>query len=101
MSDIHLSKTRDIVADPYRQQGQDQTAQAVVRQSQIYVSSKNKSYSVKGWNNQSKNSGVGRLLTIQKTDTLLIGSQNTLIVLHSERLGSLGTDHVWYEPADN
>ena len=100
MSDRHLSKTRDIVAYPYSQQGQDQIVQAVVQQSQKYLSSKTKSYLVKGWSKQSKNSEVGRILKIYKTDTLLLGSHNTLVVIHDEKLVSLGSNYVWYGPVD-
>ena len=99
MSDIHLSKTRDIVSDMYSQQGQDQIVQAVVRQIQSYLSTKTNTYLVRGWKKQSKNSEVVRIRTIQTTDTLPLGSQNTLVVLHSEKLASLGTYHVWYGPA--
>ena len=44
--------------------------------------------------------GVGRLPTTPKTDTILIGSQNILVVLNAEKLVSLGTDHFWYGPAE-
>ena len=57
-------------------------------------------YLGKVWNKQTKNSGVGRLPTTQKTGIILIGSQNTLLVLHAEKLVSLVTDHFWYGPAD-
>ena len=67
--------------------------QAVVQQIQSYLSSKNNSCLVKGCNKQNKNGGVGRLPKIQKTDTLLLGSQNTLVVLHAEKLVSLGTNN--------
>ena len=82
MSDINISKTKDSVADPYGQQGQDQTVQDVAQQRQRYLFYKAKIFLVKVWNKQSKNSGVGRLPTIQKTDTLLLGSQNNLVMLH-------------------
>ena len=36
--------------------------------------------------------------TIPKTDTLLLGSQNTLVVLHAEKLVSLGNNNFWYGP---
>ena len=76
-------------------------AQAVAQQRQIYLSSKSKSCLVKGWNKQNKNSGVGRLPTIKNTNTLLLGSQNILVVLQAENLVILGTDHFWYGPANN
>ena len=39
-----------------------------------------------------------RLPTIQKTETLLLGSYNNLVVLNDEKLVSLGTNHFWYGP---
>ena len=98
MSDINLSKTKDSVADSYIQHCQDLTTQAVVQQIQSYLYSKTKSCLVKGWNKQSKNGGVVRLPTIQNTENLLLGSQNTLVMLHAEKLVTLGTDHFWYGP---
>ena len=74
--------------------------QDVVQQIQSYLSSKTKSCLVKGWNKQNENSGVGRLPTIQNTGTLLLGSQNTLVMLHTEKLVSSGTDYFWYEHAN-
>ena len=101
-SQIYLFfKTKYSIANTYIYQGQDQTAQAVVQQSQIYLSSKTKSCLVKGWNEKNKNNGIGRLPTIQNTDTLLLGSQNTLAVLHSEKLVSSGTNDFWYGPEKN
>ena len=79
------------VADPYIWKGQEYTAQAVVQQSQSYLSTKTNNYLDKGWNNKNKNNGVGRLPTIPNTDTLLLGSQNTLVVLHTGKLVSSGT----------
>ena len=48
----------------------------------------------KGWKKQRNNSGVGILPTIKKTDTVLLGSWNTLFVPHADKLVSLGTNHV-------
>ena len=36
----------------------------------------------------------------QKTYTPLLGSQNTLVILNAEKLGSLGTNLFRYGPAD-
>ena len=74
--------------------------QYVVQQIQNYVSSKTKSFLVKVRNNQNKNSGFGRLTTTQKTYTLLLDSQNILVVSHAEKLVSLGTNRFWYGSAD-
>ena len=49
---------------------------------------KNNSWLVKGRNKQNKNSGDGIIPKIQKTDTLLLGSQNTLVMIHAEMLVS-------------
>ena len=57
------------------------------------MSSKTKSCLVKAWNEQIINSEVGILPINQRTDTLLLGSQNTLVVIHAEKLVSSGTDH--------
>ena len=43
-----------------------------------------------------KNIGVGRIPTTPKTDIPLIGSNNTPVVLHTEILVSLGTNHLRY-----
>ena len=75
-------------------------AQSVVQYIQSYLSFKAKSSLVKGWNKQNENSGVGRLPTIQKTETLLLGSHNNLVMLHAETLVSSGTEHFWYGPAN-
>ena len=47
--------------------------------------------------NKNKNNEVVRLATAQKTDTIQLGSHNTLVVLHAEKLLSSGTNHflVW------
>ena len=37
----------------------------------------------------------------KKNDTLVLGSQNTLAVLHAEKLVSSGTDHFLYGPENN
>ena len=72
----------------------------MVKQIQSYLSSNTKSCLVKGWNKQNKNSVVGILPTIQNNDTILLGSQNTLVVLHAENLVSLVTNHFWCGPAN-
>ena len=47
--------------------------------------------------NKNKNNEVVRLATAQKTDTIQLGSHNTLVLLHAEKLLSSGTNHflVW------
>ena len=89
MSDISLSK-----------KGTALLIHIASKASHIYLSSKTNIYLIKGWNKQSKNTRVGRLQTIQKTDTLLIGLQITLVMLHAEKLVILVTNHFWYGPAD-
>ena len=65
------------------------------------LSSKTNIYLVKGYNKQSNISLVCILPKIQKTDTLLLDSQNTLVVLHAEKLVSLFINHLWYGPTYN
>ena len=55
---------------------------------------------IKGRRIKNKNSGVGGLPAITNTDTLLLGSHNTLVVLNDYMLVSLVTNHFWYGTAD-
>ena len=65
----------------------------MVQQSQGYLYTKTKSNLGKGWKNQNKNIRVSRLPTMPKTDTNLICSHITLVVLHTEKLVSSGTEN--------
>ena len=49
---------------------------------------------------ENENSGVGIITTTPNTDTILLGSQNTLVMINAEKLVILVTDQFWYGPAD-
>ena len=55
---------------------------------------------VKDGTSNNKNCGVGKLPTIPKTDNPILCSQNTLVVLRTEKLVSLDTNHFWYVTSD-